>query len=141
MPCRPTIACCYGIGFAERSTAVLAKRQQRLRLFQVSAIVGFLPGKEVGNGNGELTIAYPVQRPSRYGFEAAGDLVLALGAGIEAGEAAADGELDALIAAEFEMQVLVLSDTPPITAVEVVGVVKIQGCCHGPAAVAGYGQC
>ncbi len=47
---------------------------------------------------------------------AAGELVLALGAGLDALELAIDGELDGLVVAELEMQERVVLDGAPVAA-------------------------
>ena len=47
---------------------------------------------------------------------AAGELVLALGAGLDALELVVDGEVDGLVVAELEMQERVVLDGAPVAA-------------------------
>ena len=64
----------------------------------------------------ELPVGNVVRRPGDGGLEAATDLVLALGAGLEAGNAALDAKLDALVLTRFEVQAVVVRGGAPVAA-------------------------
>src|SRR5712692_4271509 len=54
-------------------------------------------------------------------------LVLALGAGLDAGELVLDGELDRLVIAELKMQEWMILDTTPIAAEQRIGADEVDG--------------
>jgi hypothetical protein len=70
------------------------------------------------DGVAELPVGDVVRRPGDGRLEAAADLVFALGAGLEAGDAALDAELDALVIAGLEVQAVVIRGRAPVASVE-----------------------
>ena len=73
-------------------------------------------------------------------LEAARELVLALGAGVEAREALADAEVDALVVAGLEMQLRVVLGAAPVAAVERVGADDVERAGNDLAPVLGDDQ-
>ena len=71
---------------------------------------------------------------------ATGDLVLALGARLDAGQAAFDGELDGLIVAELEVEEANIFQCAPLAAVEGVAADEVQGAGDGRAVAEGHDQ-
>src|SRR5581483_8745459 len=63
----------------------------------------------------KLPVGDVVRGPGDGGLEAAADLVLSLGAGLEPGDAAVDAELDALVVAGLEVQAVVVRGRSPVT--------------------------
>ena len=74
------------------------------------------------------------------GQVAAGKLVLALGARLDAGEAMGDGIVDGLVIADFEMQHRVMLDRAPMAAIEGVGADEIDGARDPAAGALGHHQ-
>ena len=62
----------------------------------------------------------------RHGQIAAGELVRALRAGLDARELVRNGEVDGLVVADLEMQAGVLLERAPIAAIERVGADEVQ---------------
>ena len=71
---------------------------------------------------------------------AAGQLVLALGTGLDALELAIDGELDGLVVAELEMQERVVLDGAPMAAEQRVAADEIDGAGDEAAGALGHHQ-
>src|SRR5206468_7407724 len=74
--------------------------------------------QEVLDRRAEVGIEDEMRTPGRARQVAAAELVLALGAGLDAGEAARDREVDRLVVAGFEMQKGIIAAAPPVAAVE-----------------------
>src|SRR5262245_66598596 len=68
-----------------------------------------------------------VRRIGRRRHVAARNLVLALGAGLDAGELVLDGVLDGLVVAELEVQGRVVLDWPPFAAEQRVRAAEVEG--------------
>ncbi len=77
-----------------------------------------LPRREITDGGGKALVG-DVMRGARHGrHEAAGYLVLALRAGLEACESVLDAVFDALVVAGLEMQAVVVAAGAPVAAVQ-----------------------
>lgn len=77
-----------------------------------------LTSQILGDRARESCVSHPVQGMSDSGQIAARELVFALRAGFDAGEAMADRPVDRLIIAEFEVQERVVLGTAPVAPVE-----------------------
>src|SRR5688572_16782933 len=95
-------------------------------------LVGFgdsaaLPRHVVGDGSFQAGVGEVVRRPGGDRAIAARQLVLALRAGLDAGEAAFDGEVDRLVVAELEMQEGMVLEAAPVASVEGVSADEVEG--------------
>ena len=79
---------------------------------------GSLGAQVVGDGATEPWIGDPMRGMRQGRHETAGDLVLALRAGLEARDAVLDAVLDALVVAGLEVQAVELVRCAPVAAVE-----------------------
>src|SRR4029079_14228340 len=68
---------------------------------------------------------------------AAGELMGALGAGLDPGEAMLNGVVDSLVVADLEMQTGMLLDGAPIAAIERIGANEVEGAGDGAAIALG----
>ena len=98
----------------------LAVGDVRLHLVRIGSTAAPSLRKVVRDGRAKLRIGDVVRRPGERRLEAAAHLVLALGARLEASDAALDAELDALVVAGFEMQAVVVGGGAPVAAVQCV---------------------
>src|SRR6056297_4074819 len=92
--------------FSERSIA-----REDLDVFAHRRALGL---EIVLDGARKALIGEPVQRMGFYGQVAAGDLVLALGTGLDRIQPVGDGVVDGLVIAGLEMQAGVMLDRAPI---------------------------
>ena len=83
--------------------------------------------EEIGHGGGEAGVRQVVHAVRERGVEAAPVLVVAAGAGLEAGEAALDAVLDTLVVADREVQIAHLAKASPVAAVEDAGLLHVDG--------------
>ena len=74
----------------------------------------------------KAAIGDPVRRIGRDRQVAARQLVLALGAGLDARQAVLDGVVDRLVVADLEVQAGVVLDGAPVAAVEAVAADEVQ---------------
>src|SRR5438309_40609 len=96
-----------------------------------------LPLQEVGDGAAEAGVGEIVGGEGGHRAVAAGELVGALCAGLDAGEAAGDRRVDRLIIADFEMEVRHFGDRAPIAAVKRVGADHVERAGDGAAVAQG----
>ena len=78
--------------------------------------IGALADQIVRDRPAQPRIGDVVGRMGGHRQVAAGELVLALGAGLDPLELPGDGEIDGLVVAELEMQERVVLDGPPMAA-------------------------
>ena len=85
----------------------------------------FLPG-EIANRSGQARVGDPVIGEGFHRLEAALDLVLSLGPGIEALQAVGDAELDTLVIAGLEVEAVELLPAAPVATIECVARAEIE---------------
>ena len=95
---------------------ILAERRQRRKLLAGGFHIGALADQIVGDRPAQPGIGDVMGRMGGHRQIAARELVLALGAGLDALELAVDGELDGLVIADLEMQERVVLDRAPVAA-------------------------
>src|SRR5437762_3593124 len=95
---------------------ILAERRQRRKLFASGFHISPLADEIVGDRAAEPWIGDVMGGMGGNRQVAAGELVLALGTGLDALELAINGELNGLIVADLEMQERVLLDGAPMAA-------------------------
>ena len=106
-----------------------------LKRAPVAPELGALPREEAADGLTESRILDPVRRVRLHREEAAQELVLALGAGVEAGEPVPDAVLDQAVVADLEVQAAVLLGAAPVAAEEGIAAREAVGAGHvAPAA-------
>lgn len=91
-----------------------------------------LAAQEIGDGLLKALIAQPMQRMGGDRQIAPRQLVLALGAGLDAGQPLRDGPVDGAVIAQLEMQEGVILDAAPIAAVKRIGSDQVQRPGHRP---------
>src|SRR5262245_8492659 len=104
-----------------------AKRRILGELLAGGIDIGALALEVVGDGAFKPRIGDEVRRIGVDRQIAAGELVLALRAGLDARQPMLDGELDRLIVADLEMQAGMVLDGAPIAPVEAVAADQVQG--------------
>src|SRR5438477_6090361 len=93
---------------------ILAERRQRRKLFAGGFHISPLADEIVGNRAAQPRIGNVMGGMGGNRQIAAGELVLALGAGLDTLELAIDGKLDGLVIAALEMQERVVLDGAPM---------------------------
>src|SRR5476651_501660 len=95
---------------------ILAEWRQRRKLFAGGFHIGALADQIVGDRAAQPGIGDVMGGMGGDRQVAAGELVLALGPGLDTLELAIDGELDGLIVAELEMRKRMVLDGAPMAA-------------------------
>ena len=111
----------HGVLLSDRSVLfllgqILAERRQRRKLLAGGLHIGALAHQIVGDRPAQPRIGDVMRRIGGHRQVAAGELVLALRAGLDALELVLDREVDGLIVAELEMQERVVLDRAPVAA-------------------------
>ena len=78
------------------------------------------------DGPAQARVGDPVRRVGRDRHVAARELVLALGAGLDARQAVRDRVVDRLIVADLEMQARMMLDRAPVAAVEAIAADEVE---------------
>ena len=102
--------------------------------------IGALALEIVGDRAAQARIGDVVRRIGGDRQVAARELVLALGAGLDAGELVRDRELDRLVVAELEMQERVVLDRAPVAAIQRVGADEVERAGNLSAGALGHDQ-
>src|SRR6476661_237962 len=106
---------------------ILAERRQRRKLFAGGFHISPLADEIVCDRAAQPWIGDVMGGMGGNRQIAAGELVFALGTGLDALELAIDGELDGLVIADLEMQERVVLDGAPMAAEQCVAADEIDG--------------
>ena len=113
-------------------SGILAIRRHAGKLGTRGSHVGPFPHQIIGNRAAQTGIGDVVRGVGGLRHIAAGDLVLALGAGLDAGELMGDRVVDGLIVAQLEMQKGMMLDGAPVAAEQRVRADEINGAGNSP---------
>jgi hypothetical protein len=119
---------------------LLTKREQRSGITHIAFYMRALLFYEARHRVGEPFVGKPVEGVGRRGFEAALYFVLALGAGVEAFKPVFNAVVLSLVVAGFKVQQRLIAAAPPVSAKELLVVLKEQRSSHNLALLQGLNQ-
>src|SRR5262249_34901718 len=115
------------LGCRARPESCLAERRRFRELLARGGDIGALALEKILDRAPQRGIGDVVRGIGRGRQVAARDLVLALGAGLDAAKFVLDGVLDRLVVAQLEMQERMVLDRAPVAAEQRVGADEIDG--------------
>src|SRR5438067_1086144 len=108
------------------SSTAFAERRPGGEIVLLGGHSGAFAGEEVGDRLAQALMGDVVRRPGLHRLVAAGELVPALGTGLDPGQAERDRRVDRLVVAQLEVQERLVDERAPIAPVERVGADEVE---------------